>query len=391
VTDAGVAAKAAKKGAVPNQVTGNTTFALDLYSHLAKGDEGNLFYSPYSISTALAMTYAGARGNTATEMEKVLHFEARQGVHSPFKELQSRVNAIGEKGKVTLNVANSLWPDRQYKFLDSFMYLVSKHYVATIKPIDFSNADLAAKLINTWVEDKTNDLIKDILKASDIDPLTKLALVNAIYFKGTWKYQFKKKQTREQDFMVTRANRVKVPLMSQAGKFHYGENKDLQVLELPYDGDDVSMVVILPRKVDGLAALEKKLNAQTLTQWTGLLRQHKKVNVFFPRFKMEYMMHMKKTLTAMGMPDAFSTVRADFSGMDGSRNLRIHKVIHKAFVEVNEEGTEAAAATVVLMAARSARIDRPPTFRADHPFIFLIKDRVTGSVLFMGRMTNPAT
>jgi serpin B len=179
--------------------------------------------------------------------------------------------------------------------------------------------------------------------------------------------------------------------MSQAGKFHYGENKDLQVLELPYDGDDVSMVVILPRKVDGLAALEKKLNAQTLTQWTGLLRQHKKVNVFFPRFKMEYMMHMKKTLTAMGMPDAFSTVRADFSGMDGSRNLRIHKVIHKAFVEVNEEGTEAAAATVVLMAARSARIDRPPTFRADHPFIFLIKDRVTGSVLFMGRMTNPAT
>ena len=367
---------------------GNTAFALDLYRHLAKSEKGNLFYSPYSISTALAMTYAGARGNTATQMEKVLHFGEKQGAHAQFKELQARVNGIGKKGKVTLNVANSLWPDRKYKFLDSFMELVDGHYDAAIKPIDFGNAKQAAELINTWVEDKTNDLIKDILKADDIHPLTVLALVNAIYFKGTWQYQFKKEDTRDQPFSITPSQRIKIPLMQQAGEFQYGENAELQVLEMPYDGGDVSMVVILPRKVDGLAALEKKLSAETLSGWTDLLKPHKKVNVFFPRFKMEYRMYMKETLTAMGMPDAFSESKADFSGMDGTRMLLIDKVIHKAFVEVNEEGTEAAAATVVLVRTKKAG-PAIPSFRADHPFMFVIRDNTTGSILFMGRVLDP--
>jgi serine protease inhibitor len=376
--------KRPKKG--NSAVAGNTAFALNLYQELRSTKNGNLFYSPYSISTALAMTYAGARGETATEMETVLGFAAKQDIHASFRKLQTQVNGISDNGNVMLHVANSLWPDKKYSFLDSYMDLVKSHYKAKLNPLDFGDAPAAAKAINDWVEDKTNDRIKDILKASDIDPLTKLALVNAIYFKGNWKHQFKKERTRDQDFTVGAGSRIRVPLMSQTGAFELGGNSDLQILELPYAGDEVSMLIVLPHKTDGLPAVEKKLNPKTFANWTALLRPQSKVNVFLPRFKMEDSMQMSDTLSALGMPSAFSR-NADFSGMDGSRSLMIDKVIHKAFVEVNEVGTEAAAATVVLMTRKSK--PRIATFRADHPFLFFIRDNSSGSILFMGRMADP--
>ncbi len=370
-------------------VPGNTAFAVDLYGKL-KGTEGNLFFSPYSISTALAMTYGGARENTAKQMAQTLHFSlAAEKLHPAFSSMEARLNAVQKKGNVKLSVANSLWPQKDYPFLKEYLDLTKKYYGVTITPVDFVTAAEPARLqINTWVEDKTQKKIKDLIQKGVLDAMTRLVLVNAIYFKGNWARQFRKDNTQDAPFNVSPGKTVQVPLMTQEENFGYAETEDLQILELLYAGNDLSMVVLLPKKADGLADVEKALTAENLAKRIQGLHQRNTL-VFLPKFKMTSQFELSATLKSLGMTDAFDAA-ADFSGMDGKKGwLFISDVIHKAFVDVNEEGTEAAAATAVIMRA-TAMPSAPPTFRADHPFIFLIRDNQTGSILFLGRVMDPS-
>jgi len=367
----------------------NNVFALDLYGQL-RTEDGNLFLSPYSISTALAMTYGGARGETAAQMAKALHFDLPQDkLHPAFAAMEADIAAIQKKGKIKLAVANSLWPQKKFPFLPDYLGLCKEHYGATITPLDYANApEPARKTINAWVEDKTNNKITDLIAPGVLDAMTRLVLVNAIYFKGDWANPFKADATQKQPFHVTAAKTVEAPLMHQKKEFGYAQTADLQVLELPYTGDDLSMIVLLPRKTDGLAAIEAKLTTKNLAAWLGGLHQEE-VEVFLPKFKITSQFSLAEKLAALGMTLAF-TEKADFSGMDGQRDLYISAVLHKAFVEVNEEGTEAAAATAVVM-TKTAIMEpsAPPVFRADHPFLFLIRNKHTGSILFLGRVTDP--
>ena len=393
------AALGAEKVTPASTVKGNNAFALDLYGRLSQEQEGNLFFSPYSISTALAMTYAGARGDTAAEMKTALHFGAApddKALHDAFGRLVGDLNAAGKKGKFKLSVANALWAQRDYKFLKEFTGLVTKSYDAGLTPLDFARqTEAARKTINAWVEKQTQDKIKELLKKGILTPLTRLVLTNAIYFKGDWASQFDKKRTKDARFNlgVPKGYRgpvmmVKTPMMYQKAKFRYADLKTFQLLQMPYRGDQLSMVVLLPKAyhTEDMAALEKSLTTANLSNW--LRRAHKReVRVYLPKFKMTSEFSLKDTLMAMGMKDAF-TKKANLSGMDGTYRLYISAVVHKAFVDVNEEGTEAAAATAVVVALRSAA-PRQLIFRADRPFIFLIRDTRTSSILFIGRVMNP--
>jgi len=366
---------------------GNTAFALDLYGKL-KEKEGNLFFSPYSISTALAMTYAGARGNTEKQMAEVFHFTLDQKVlHPAFAHLEAQLNAFQEKEGIELSVANALWAQKDHIFLREFLDLTKKNYGAVLNFLDFKRAYEAARLkINAWVEEKTRNKIKDLIKPGVLNSLTRLVLTNAIYFKGNWESQFKKSKTEEAPFWLAPDKSIEVPTMTQKQKFRYMENDSLQMLELPYAGNELSMIVLLPKKVDGLLHLEAALTVKNLTTWMDLLRE-REIMVFLPKFKMASQFNLGHTLASMGMPDAFDP-SADFSGMDGTKMLYISAVIHKAFVDVNEEGTEAAAATAVAMKLLSMPAP-PPVFRADHPFVFLIRHNPSESILFLGRVVNP--
>lgn len=381
-------------GAQPSldrQVAGNTAFAMDLYFQL-RGQEGNLFFSPYSISSALAMSYAGARGNTAAEMEKALHFTGgHQGTHPAFAALQDRLNQVQDAGHVELAVANSLWPQEGYPFLPEFLALVKIRYDAEIMPLDFAaDTEGARKTINRWVEEETREKIRDLIAPGNLAPLVRLVLVNAIYFKGNWAKQFKPEQTAPGDFFVSSDTAVKVPMMAQTHRFPHAEFDDFQILQLPYEGNDLSMLVVLPRERGGLWRVEDRLTPEHLRQWRERLVE-REVRVILPKFKMTWGASLLNgPLQALGMVDAFSETKADFSGMDGRPDwLYVGLVLHKAFVEVNEEGTEAAAATAVTMKT-FARFDPPPEFRADHPFLFLIQEEETGSILFLGRVADPS-
>jgi len=367
-------------------VQDNIAFALDLYQELRTNGD-NLFFSPYSISTALAMTYAGARGETETQMQKALHFSLPQDeLHPAFPALQGKFQEIQEQGNVQLFVANSLWPHEEYAFKEEFLTLLQQYYDAEITALDYAQQpEQARQTINAWVEDNTNDKIQELIKPGVLDAMTRLVLANAIYFKGDWVHQFNEKATRDMPFKLSADQTVDTPMMYQEAHFGYWADEHLQVLELPYEGEQLSMLVLLPTQVDGLAQLEQQLNVENLKQWTDQLNPQE-VQVWLPKFKLTSDFRLDQALQAMGMIDAF-TRNADFSGMDGTRKLYISAAIHKAYVDVNEEGTEAAAATGISARLASARIT--PQFRADHPFMFLIRENQTGSILFMGRMTDP--
>jgi serine protease inhibitor len=369
-------------------VQGNTAFALDLYQKL-RTIKGNLFFSPYSISTALAMTYAGARGNTETQMAQTLHFTPDQSaLHPAFAALEVHIKSVQEKGNILLQIANALWPHVDYPFLEAFLILTKEFYGVSITPVDYENPEAARQQINTWVEEKTQTKIKELIPTGILDRLTRLVLVNAIYFKGNWASQFAKERTQTAPFLVTPSQKVEAPMMTQEHPFKYGETDRLQILELPYVGNDLSMIVLLPKEVNGLAELETALTAPNLEKWTSRFWETE-VRVFLPRFKINQGVKLNGTLASMGMVDAFVEEEANFSGMDGKENwLYIAAVLHKAFVDVNEEGTEAAAATAVVMKLR-APASPPPIFRADHPFVFLIRENSTGSILFLGRVVDP--
>jgi serpin B len=372
-------------------VEGNNKLALELYGKI-NDHQGNLFLSPYSISTALAMTYGGAKGTTAEQMAKTLQFPTAISVeqfHKEFGDIIKQLNASGEKGGYELAVANALWGQKDFIFLPDFLTLVKTNYDGNLEQVDFkTQAEAARKTINGWVESKTKDKIKELIKPGMLDMMTRLVLTNAIYFKGKWATQFKPDQTQDAPFTLPDGKKVDINMMQQKGDLLYSETDTSQILGLPYVNNDLSMIILLPKKLDGVKELEKELTAENLTGWTANMRK-RQVQVFLPRFKVTSEFELAGVLAAMGMPDAFSN-KADFSGMTGNRDLFISAVVHKAYVEVNEEGTEAAAATGIVMKLTSIETP-PPVFRADHPFIFLIRDNQTDSILFMGRIMNPAS
>jgi len=372
-------------------VEGNDAFAVALYHQLSH-QAGNLFLSHESISTALAMAYAGARGNTASEMAKALHFTLPPGqLHPAMGALLRDLNAA--HSDYQLNVANALWAQQGYTFLDQFLNLLKGDYGAGLQQVDFKGAPEAARsTINQWVEQKTQDKIKDLLAPGAVRPDTRLVLTNAIYFKGNWQTQFDKAQTRNEDFYLSQTKSAAAPLMHREGSFGYFDGGTFQILEIPYKSNALSLIVLLPKERSGLSGLEDSMTASNMQQWLSQVAPVSKVIVTIPKFKSTQEFELSTALRALGMPEAFSA-GADFSAMTGQRDFAISAVIHKAFVDVNEEGTEAAAATAVTMRALAMRAPGPPppVFRADHPFIFFIRDNGSRSILFMGRMTDPTT
>ena len=377
----------------------NNAFAIDLYGQLRKQD-GNLFFSPESISTALAMAYAGARGSTASEMAATLHFSLPPDrLHPAMGALLSNLNAAHPGYQ--LRVADALWAEKDFHFLDDFLKLTKDDYAAGFHPVDFKAAPEAVRLtINQWVETQTESKIKDLLPPRSVNSTTRLVLTNAIYFKGDWQTQFDKASTKDEDFHLSMTQTVgaqtvatqtiKAPLMHIQDKFRYFNGGTFQALDIPYKSAELSMIVLLPNDAGGLPALEQSMTAANVQQWLNQLRPGQKVILTLPRFKMTRQFELAGTLGALGMAQSFQQGRADFSGMTANRDLWISAVVHKAFIDVNEEGTEAAAATGIVMRSMAMQREQPPiVFRADHPFVFLIRDNVSGSILFMGRVADP--
>jgi serpin B len=376
----------------------NDAFALDLYGRLSAA-EGNLFFSPYSISTALGMTYAGARGETAKQMAAALRFPdwPMDRLQTAFGELVKNTRP-GEKGGYQLDVANALWVQKGYGLKKEFLDLVKSDYGSGVNEVDFqSGAEQARSAINKWVEERTHGKIEDLFARGVIDALTRLVLADAIYFKGNWAHKFDGKKTTRQPFTLADGKEKQVQMMRQTEHFRYMETPGFEALEMPYAGDELSMAIFLPATPpaqegqERAGQVEKSLSAENLSKWLDMNQfQSKRVDVSLPRFKLTEQFRLDRTLEGMGMKDAFGS-SADFSGMSGKPELCIGAVVHKAYVEVNEEGTEAAAATGAVMRLTATLRQEPKIFRADHPFLFLIRDRRSGSILFVGRLMDPGS
>jgi serpin B len=374
-------------------VEGNSAFAFELYQAL-KGKEGNLFYSPYSISVALAMTYAGARNETAQQMADTLQFLLEQDrLHPAFNwldaELASRgEGAAGKDGEgFKLNIVNAIWGQKDYSFLSTFLDVLAENYGAGLRILDFITETEASRLaINQWVSDQTEGRIKDLIPQGAIDALTRLVLTNAIYFNAAWEDPFDEDVTADGPFYLLDGGQVIVPMMEQTEGFGYTEGEGYQAVELLYDGNELSMVIFLP-EAGNFDAFEEGLQAQQVCDIISGL-QLTGVTLTMPQFEFDSEFSLKDTLAGMGMRDAFSPGDADFSGMTGNRELFISGVVHKAFVAVDEAGTEATAATAVIMPS-AAPPEPTVEVTIDRPFIFLIRDIETGAILFVGRVMNP--
>jgi len=361
------------------------SFAFDLYGRYS-ADDGNILFSPYSISTALSMTYEGARGETAEEMEAVFGFLEDPSLRLP--SIARIYNTLNEEGReYALHTVNALWIQQGYPVVEDYVDAIVDYYGGDVNALDFvAEPDESRVTINEWVEERTNDRIKDLFPSGSIDGNVRLVLTNAIYFKGDWLYEFDEDATSEEEFHVSPTSTVMVDMMNLRDEtFNYAETDELQILELPYTGEDVSMLLLLPKE-GRIGDVEAQLSAERLGEWLELM-EGAAVNVYLPRFTFETKYFMMEDLAEMGMPTAF-TDAADFSGMNAEDRLFIDKVIHQAFIEVNEKGTEAAAATGVSVALSAAIQEE--VFRADHPFIFLIRDVDTGVIMFMGRVTDPS-
>ncbi|XP_036274192.1 serpin B3 [Pipistrellus kuhlii] len=383
----------------------NTHFAYDLFQLFRKSSKENIFYSPLSITSALAMTYLGSQKHTASEIQKALRFnelientkggattsqvEKSGNVHEQFQKLLTELNKPTDAYELSL--ANRLYGEKKFQFLQEYLDNVKKFYLASVESADFVNAaEENRKMINSWVESQTNEKIKNLFPEGSLDSTTIMVLVNAIYFKGQWNERFDPKRTKQKEFWLNKDTSKFVQMMEQRDKFKFTSLEDMQakILEIPYKGKDLSMVLLLPNEIDGLQQLEDKLTAEKLIEWTSSKNMSMRhVNVQLPRFKVEESYDLQDTLTALGMVDAFSPQDADFSGMTGSRGLVLSKILHKSFVEVTEEGTEAAAATGAVISVTSAPVYE--MFHCDHPFLFLIKHNKTNSILFFGRVSSP--
>jgi serpin B len=367
----------------------NNKFALEFYSQLGKSETGNMFYSPYSISSALAMTYEGAKGQTATEISSVFHFPESSILGPNFAAIYNGIN--NENNAYELRTGNALWVQQNYPLLQEYTTRVESFYGGKAANLDFINeAEKSRQTINAFIEEQTNDKIKDLIPAGILGPLTRLVLTNAIYFKGTWEWEFDKSDTREQDFKITPDNIVKVPTMymnPEKARFNYADTEELQILELPYKGGNISMLIILPK--ENLDSIQSSLTAEKISEWKTKMQETKLDAIYLPKFEFDTKYSLRAVLSAMGMPTAFDDENADFSGMTSAEKLFISAVIHQAYVKVDEKGTEAAAATAVFMGATSMGPRDLIIFRADHPFIFIIQEKQTGNILFLGKVVDP--
>ena len=368
-------------------------FSFDFFEKLYEDPEnsGNIFFSPYSVFVALAMTYEGARGDTAEEMENVLSIE--QDNESFHEYMQSLYTYLNEDAEFDISTANAIWPRFDYELLDEYISIIEEIYGGKLEELDYNKPQEAADTINQWVEDQTNGLIKDLVPVDAITPLTMLILTNAIYFKGTWLVQFEQENTTDKGFLTDEDEIIQVPTMTMLeteNNFNYTETEDMQILELQYAGDDLSMMIMLPKDGKELSTIVPDLDKDTYNDIVDSMTPEK-VEIYLPKFTFKTSYNLNDYLKQLGMSTAFTT-SADFSGINGIPDLYISKVLHKAHVEVNEEGTEAAAATAIIMERLS--IDDPDEpqkiiFDADHPFLFTIHHKPTGTILFMGEVTNP--
>ncbi len=375
-------------------VAGNNAFAIDLY-HRLDSETGNVFFSPYSISIALAMTYAGARSATESQMAQAMHYSlAQDQLHPAFNKLaleldkRSTDENIPADKAFKLHVANATWGQDGYTFLPEYLDTLAQNYGAGLRLLDFMNApEDARQTINKWVSKETENKINDIIPQGAIDIMTRLVLSNAIYFKGDWQSEFDKDATQQGSFTTLEGGTITVSMMHQEGQFRYVGVEGFQVLEMPYAGGQLSMLIILPEQ-GRFNEVASSFSTAGLDNIINSL-QYTLVKLTLPKFTFEYNLGLNSVLKEMGMMDAFDPSVADFSGMDGSHDLYISDVLHKAFVAVDEAGTEAAAATVVIMKATSMPVDQPVEFKADRPFMFAIRDNPTGTILFLGRLMNP--
>jgi len=375
---------------VRNIAQENNAFAFDLYKEITKKEQGNLFFSPFSISTAMAMTYAGADGSTAEEISKVMHFGPNTlAFHKSYGNYLSVLDQNAE-GHIQLRIANKLWGEQHYAFNSEFIDINASAYKSSLKKVDFMSAWEASRVqINSWVARKTEDRIKDLIPQGALTTDTRLVLTNAIYFKGDWLYAFKKKDTKPRKFYTSNNTTTTVDFMNYKGGLNYFENQTYKMLRLPYKGKQQSMVIVLPHKPKDLEKVESLQSSKLLQQvWYSGMPE---VIVSIPKFKMTKPLGLKNHLKTMGMLDAFKD-GANFSKMTPTNDLYISDVLHKAFVEIDEKGTEAAAATAVVMTIESmapSQPEKPKKFIADHPFLFYIIDDKTQAILFMGRIMNP--
>nr|XP_032648309.1 serpin B10-like isoform X1 [Chelonoidis abingdonii] len=402
----------------------NGSFTLDLFKKLNESFKGqNIFFSPWSISSALAMTYVGAKGNTAMQMAEVLHFKKSTGtgggclqvtrtsrgrpkkrklvsedskaedIHSEFQALISSINK--PQNSYLLKTANRLYEEQTFQFHSEYVEFVKNYYNAEPQAVNFRTAaEQARKEINSWVENQTEGKIQNLLPRGALDPNTVLVLVNAIYFKGKWEKRFLNENTSENPFRLSKTKTKPVQMMFLKDKFPicYLETMKVKIAELPYVNNDLSMLILLPDDIEdkstGLEQLERELTYEKLSKWTSPeMMKTSEVELFLPRIKLEESYNLKSTLSSMGMKDAFIPDQADFTGMSDNNNLYLSKVFHKSFVEVNEEGTEAAGGSAVVVAVRTSL--NSVRFKADHPFLFFIRHNKTNSILFFGRFCSP--
>ena len=373
-------------------VNDNNAFALDLYNLYASGGK-NIFYSPYSISIAIAMTYGGANGDTKSQIANTMHFTLEEKLlHSAFNKLDLSLNSANnntEEGEFVLNIINATWGEKTFKFIDSYLDILAVNYGAGLNLLDFiGNPDRERKRINDWVNKQTNGKINDLLADGSITIYTRLVLTNAIYFYADWLNQFDVNNSQRGVFNLLDNSTTFVTMMRKDSSYNYFDGEDYKAVELPYKGNRVSMQIIVPDKgkfkdFEALITNDKLNEINSSLVSTGL-------DLRIPKFEFEAEYGLKNDFISLGMIDAFSVSDADFSGMDGTKNLYIDKVIHKSYIKVDEEGTEAAAATGVTITLESAIISDSLVFEIDRPFIFIIKDNESGSILFMGRVLNLA-
>ena len=382
----------APPGDVQRQVESNNAFAFDLYRSL-QSQAGNLIYSPYSISLALAMTYAGARGETESQMAQVLHFLPQEQAHAAFNaldlQLAERSKAKSdEETPLQLNIANAVWAEQTYPFLQSFLDTIALNYGAGVRLADFvSQYEAVRREINSWVSEQTEDKINDLIPEGVLDSNTRMALVNAIYFKADWLHPFEAESTADAPFHLLDGSEVTVPMMNQGLSIPYAQGDGWQAIELAYQGESAAMDIIVPDE-GSFEVIESSLDHETVSAILDSL-QPAAVQLALPKFKFESEFGLADQLSALGMTDAFDPDQADFSGMTERNDLYISAILHKAVVAVDEKGTEAAAATAVIVTATGAPVF-DITLTIDRPFIFIIRDIPTGQILFIGRVLNPA-
>jgi serpin B len=389
-TATGMFAAQPSKYTIKNLAESNNLFAIDLFKQVQPASE-NLIFSPYSIGTVLAMVYSGAGGKTAEEMGRVLYLPSRELLDPVESALRESLVATDTLTGMDFQLANAVWAQEAFSFLPAYLKRVEKYYDAPVSLVDFINAASREKSrikINRWIEARTRDRIRDLIQPGILDASTRMVLTNAVYFNGNWLYPFDQRSTVASLFHVSKQESTMADFMHQTGTFPYYEDEEIQAVGLPYKDNRMALVIILPRSIEGWKMVSQVLSLERINLVISGM-DSREVRLALPRFTSELQINLRKELTSLGMGTVFSR-HADLSGMTGEKNLFVDEVIHKAFIEVNERGTEAAAATAAIIGLKSVPRDDPVNFHADHPFLYFLTDRQTGCIIFTGRLVKPS-